>query len=402
MKKHLKLIHIATGPKMFTQFRMPMIRMQRDTYKNLVLYFPNSDNKLERKLYLNGFKMVNGPVTNRISPYTIFEIVILYKFLIKNNFDILVAHQPIGSIIGIIAGLLAGVPVRIYSTGGLKWMPGRVGIHNQLMKLGEQLIIKMSSAVFLVNKEDEAVMKSNTMKSKFFYVGPRGGCGVNPEKFSMSVRLKYRKKVRKELKIEEDVIVVGYAGRIVWEKGLKEIIELASIVKNEKNINNFVFVFLGVGKDVLEFKKALNGINVLNNFIFLGYVENVEYFMSAFDIFLLPSYREGLPVALLEAMALTIPCIATNIRGSRDLITNKKTGLLVPIKDANKISAALFQYCDNKSIRDSIGLSGANYVRKEYSEKQLLYKMNNVIENLESQNLYLPQRVNIRLKRGML
>ena len=350
-----------------------MILNQKKYDHTVVLYCPRRG-KESNYLLEQGFQMHNGSVTNRLGIHTLGEIAKLFFFLKENEFDIMFAHQPIGAIIGITAGCLARVPIRIYSTGGLKWVPGLKSVRNELMKLGESFIIKLASAVFLVNREDKANFELGCAMGKAYYVGPRGGCGVDTKKFNPHYRVANRKAARYELGIDSSMFVVGYSSRCVWEKGFKEIMEVAKTLDDQ-----IVFQIFGDGKDVDGIRKLVRDIGLSKKIVFQGYKQNIQYFMTAFDIFILPSYREGLPVSLLESLAMGIPSIASNIRGCRDLIDHNRTGLLISVKDATSLNNAILLLRNSPKERKRLGENAAAYIAENFDEKYLVAKTNETI-----------------------
>lgn len=376
-----KIIHVSTGPRMYTQFRMPMIKRQREVCRELLIYCPR-DVQTDI-LTKDGYSVHTAPVTNRPGVHTLFEIARLYRFLKSNRFDILIAHQPMGALVGIIAGRLAGVPVRIYSTGGLKYSPDRKGLFNLAMKHGELQVIRWSSAAFLVNREDEALLKAiPSVRDKACYVGPRGGCGVDAGRFNSARRTSLRARAREELGVGDDVFLAGYVGRCVWEKGFRELVDAAGMLaENERPGCRTVFAVLGKGRHLDEVQGYVESKGLSSRFMFLGYRFDVDYYMSAFDVYVLPSYREGLPVALLEAMCFGLPCIATDIRGSRELIPEGK-GILVPPRDARRLADAIGRLASDAGARAKMAEEAERYIHENFEEGLLVDRMMKMVEDI--------------------
>ena len=228
-----------------------------------------------------------------------------------------------GALVGILAAQLARTPVKIYSTGGLKYLPGPKGFLDPILKNGEFCIIGMCDAVFLVNREDQNLLENSEYKDKASYVGPLGGCGIDVTRFNSRARLKNRPRARNELGVKNGDFVIGYTGRMVWEKGFRDLINAASLIK-ERNV---LFLLFGEGDALQEITQYARDKGVASIFRFEKYTFDINYLMAAFDMFVLPSYREGLPVSLLESMALGLPCVGTNIRGTRELIRDGETGI---------------------------------------------------------------------------
>lgn len=381
-----KVIHISAWGRTFTQFRLPLIRRQNEIFKRVLLYCPNEQAHIKR-LEEEGFEIEIASVSKKPDLHIVLQILKLYQYLKRGEFDVLFAHHPMGALIGIPAARIAKVPLKIYSTGGLKYSPDRGGLSNLLVRYGEMQLIKMADAVFLVNREDEKLLKSiPAVREKAYYVGPQAGCGCDTENFNIDKRLWFRGKARRELGVDDETFLVGYAGRCVWEKGFKEIVNAAGDLRENMAGKKILFMILGDGLHLSEIRDYVNRKGLLSLFIFLGYKFNVSYYLSAIDVFVLPSYREGAPVSLLQAMALGIPSIASNTRGSRELINHGESGMLVPIRNAEALKGAILSMKNRHDRGESLGRRGAKHVLGSYSEGALLNKTMELIQSLIEKN----------------
>jgi glycosyltransferase involved in cell wall biosynthesis len=367
---------------MFTQFRMPMLLEQRKYSERILIYGPKGEES--KALEQRGFEQHNAPVSNRPGVHTPKELLRLLCFLRRNHFDVLIAHQPMGAVVGITAGFLARTELKIYSTGGLKFSPDKKTLSNSAMKWAEfQGIIRMSDAVFLVNKDDERLLKEiPSIADKAYYVGPRGGCGVDVETYNPAYRKSQRSSARQQLGIRGGTFVVGFSSRVVWEKGFQEIITAAEILSKSGEKQDIVFLVFGDGVESAQVQAQVHRRGLSKFIVFLGYKSDISFYISAFDIFILPSYREGLPVSLLEALALGIPCIATDIRGCRDLIQHEKTGLLIPVRNAVALAEAVLQLKRNSDNSNKMGEEAAKYVSAHFAEQSLVAKTSAILEQL--------------------
>jgi len=311
------------------------------------------------------------------------DIVRLARYLAQGHFDLAMAHQPMGALVGLTAARLAGVPLRIYSTGGLRYTPDANGMKNRLLQAGEAGLIGLADAVFSVNQEDATYIDSLPLgKGKARVVGPRGGCGYASERFNSGVRTRFRPQAREELKIANEAFVIGFVGRCIWEKGIREFVEAASIVRQALPARDLVFVVLGSGTDMENFKALVHGRALDNSFKFLGFRHNIEYWMAALDVFVLPSYREGLPTSLLEAMAMGIPSVATDTRGCRELVRDGNTGLLVPVKNVKALANALHRFVEDPDMCRRLGMAGSELAFSRYASGRLLPRTMKMIEEL--------------------
>jgi glycosyltransferase involved in cell wall biosynthesis len=375
-----RVAYVSAGAQTLRQFRLPLLERQARRFERLVLYLPEDPPHTDL-LRERGLEVAIGPVGSRPSPRTPFEIARLARFLARERIDVVIGHQPMGSLVGLTAAWLAGVAVRIYSTGGLKYVPGRRGPWNWLMRAGEARLIAAASAVLLVNREDEALLGADPRtRDKAIYVGPRGGCGVDTDRFSPAARLRLRPRARAEIGAAEGEFLVGTSGRLVWEKGYRELIQAAERLGRRPGLPRLRFVVLGSGRDVGGIRARVDRAGLADRFVFLGYRLDPEIWLSALDLFVLASRREGLPMALLEALALGLPAVATDVRGSRELIPSGDTGRLVPLDQPEALADAIEEVARMPDRGEAIGLAAARHVGRHYRQEALLERTLGLIE----------------------
>ena len=183
---------------------------------------------------------------------------------------------------------------------------------------------------------------------------------------------------KRELGIENKK-VIGMVGRFVKEKGYLDLFDAFKIIK--KQIPNAVLLLVAPKdrekEDALD-KSVLKEYGIEKETVLLGYEEevaNVEEIYSLMDVFVLPSYREGFSMSLLEAQAMEKPVVATDIRGCRESVDNGKTGVLVPLKDLEKLAEAIISFLSNPVKSIEVGEIGRKRVLKEFDESQIFDKI---------------------------
>lgn len=178
--------------------------------------------------------------------------------------------------------------------------------------------------------------------------------------------------LKKESNEENKYIM--YVGRIDYEKGLFDLIKCGKYISNKRS--DLSFIIAGTGKDFKKLKNKIKKEKLQDMFKFLGQVDKdklLKLYQNA-TLFVFPSYHEGLPGVLLEAMSCGLPIIATDVRGNRDLISHKENGLLIPIQDSKKMAETINILLENKKLREQLGKNA----RKTIVEK---YTWNNVYNN---------------------
>ena len=174
-------------------------------------------------------------------------------------------------------------------------------------------------------------------------------------------------------KKKEDYIL--YTGRLETRKGLIDLIKSAKYVCQEHADIKFILTGKGTIKKYLE--RKISELGLKNNFYFAGFVDRgtlLEYYQNA-TVYVLPSYYEGLPTTLLEAMSCGIPSIATDVEGSSELIKDGETGLLVPPRDPNRLAEAILRLLDDVELRERISINARKHVVDNYDWKIITDKI---------------------------
>lgn len=185
---------------------------------------------------------------------------------------------------------------------------------------------------------------------------------------------------RKRLGIPESGPVIGSAGRLVTQKGFDVLIQAAGILHRKGG--RFRVVIAGQGplkKDLLA-TAVVTGIN--ERLVLPGQVNDMPSFLSALDLFVFPSRMEGLPNAVIEAMAASLPIIATDIPGNNELITHEQTGLLVPSGDANALSEAVSRLMNDRELSARLGSAARSYVEANLDSKNIFDELNAYLSGL--------------------
>lgn len=292
----------------------------------------------------------------------------LWRTLRREKVDVLHTHNPKPGIYGRIIGRMAGVPVVVNTVHGLYATEQDRLLKRVVIYVLEAIASRFSHAELIQSQEDMELMQR-------LRIAPRHklrllGNGVDLERFDPDrVSQERRSRSRAEMGASDDQIVVGMVGRLVAEKGYVELIETASALDER-----YVVVALGhadpqksdaLSEDVLEQGRAA-GIR------FLGMRQDIEELYGAMDIFVLPSHREGVPRAAMEASAMSLPIIATNIRGCREVVEDGSNGVLVPVGDAAALTVAVRRLGSDAVLRARMGRAGRERAREFFDERRVV------------------------------
>ncbi|HEC80987.1 MAG TPA: glycosyltransferase family 1 protein, partial [Thermoplasmatales archaeon] len=167
--------------------------------------------------------------------------------------------------------------------------------------------------------------------------------------------------------LEEGKKYIMFAGRIDREKGLFDLVESATYICSKRS--DVFFIIAGKGRDLGKLQWSIRKAKLQDRFIFPGQVDKdqlVKLYQNA-TIFVFPSYHEGLPGAVLEAMSCGLPVIATDVRGNRDLISNGETGILVPPRSPKKMAEAISMLLEDEKLRKTLGKNARKIVERSYT-----------------------------------
>ncbi|RKZ06479.1 glycosyltransferase family 1 protein [bacterium] len=348
------------------------------------VWFCSTDGGGLRALEREGFKTYAVPISRNYNVFahlvSLFRLVGLFR---RERFDIVHAHTPIAGLIGRVAARIAGVPVVIYTAHGFYFHENMHGLVKKLFVAVERFGARLSDVVFVQSREDyeEALSLGIAPENKLIHIGN----GVDIDKFDRSRYEQKASVIRGELSLGEGP-VVGFVGRIVREKGAVEFVKAASMVAERFPSAEFVMIGEplpsdrdGCFEEVQRLKKQLNLGSRLK---LVGYRRDVAKLMSVFDVFVLPSYREGMPRSLIEAMATGLPVVATDIRGCREEVEDRVNGILVPPRSHEALAEAVAEILSDGHLRSEMGARGRERARRYFDERDVIERQTREIGKL--------------------
>ncbi len=301
----------------------------------------------------------------------------------REKFDVVHAHTPVAGLLGRIAARMAGIPIVVYTAHGFYFHENMHGFVRKVFVGLEKLGARCSELVFIQSREDfeEALRERIAPEDKLVHIGN----GVDPSDFGKGVYAERREELLKELGIKGGR-VVGFVGRIVHEKGAVDFVKAAGELIKDFPDTEFVMVGSPLESDrdsclheVLGLKSSLGLGERLK---ILGYRDDVPALMSIFDLFVLPSYREGMPRVLIEAMASSLPVVATNIRGCREEVVDGVTGILIEPGDIRALCSAMKTVLSKPELARDMGTRGRERVLELFDEKEVIAKQIEYIKHL--------------------
>jgi len=300
----------------------------------------------------------------------------------KYQFDVVHTHTPKAGLLGPVAAKAAGVPVIVHTIHGLLFHDRMPLWKRWLFWLPEKITAAFSDILLSQSKEDLAVATKSGLCStaKIKYLGN----GIDVAKLSPCHSNGLRHSTRTELGISDTDIVIGSVARLVYEKGFAEL--FAAAAELVERHNSWKFVIIGPKEKGHRDAVPADEIEALSrtgSVFFLDWRDDVSRWYAAMDIFVLPSHREGVPRACMEAAAMELPVIATDIRGCREVVKCNETGILVPIKDSQALVAAIEMLALDEGRRVELGKEGRRHILENFNHELVLERLRNFYAQIQ-------------------
>lgn len=298
----------------------------------------------------------------------------LKKYLKAQEFDLIQYSTPNASFYASLAAKKAKIPVRLYCQWGMVFMSMK-GIKKRIFRFLEKCICKWSTNIQPDSRGNLNYCRLNNFysekKSELIWNG--SAKGVNFSKYDIAKKNVFRSEIRKMYGIQTNDLVMGFVGRLGRDKGCHELIDAFRHLKSE--FPNLKLLFIGplekqntIDKSYLEYFLSNNDI------IKTGRIEFVEKAVCAMDVFVLPSYREGFGMSVLEASSMEIPVIATRFPGPEDTIIDGKTGYLCDVKNVDQIVTFVKNILLNSNLASELGKNGRKFVRDNFEQSEFIQK----------------------------
>ena len=332
-----------------------------------------SNGKFVAGMREDGYHIKTISIARSMNPLLVLRsLVDLAMFFRREKFDVVHVHTPIAALIGRLAAKMVGVPFVIYTAHGFYFHDEMPAWKKWIYVLLERFGGLFTDLLFSQSHEDahQAISLRIMPSHKVIAIGN----GVDPSQFIGQDRLK-QIEARCLLGIPESVPVIGIVARLVQEKGYKEFFEAAVLIS--QSFPNVYFLVVGErlasdhsGSIELALAQARKVLGA--RLIEAGLRKDISVMLSAMSIFCLPSYREGMPRTIIEAMMMELPVVATNIRGVREEVVDGKTGILVPTRDSTALAKALFDLLSDPARACQMGVDGRCRAVKLYDESAVV------------------------------
>lgn len=369
----MKILFVATVRSHIGQFHMPFIsELKRRGFTVDAAYKDNSADK--PGLDLSGIDNVYEVPFSR-SPYSFSNVKAYFalKKIIKNGgYDAVHCHTPMGAVVTRLAakGMRKNGLKVIYTAHGFHFYKGASKKNWLLFYPVEKYLSKFTDALITINNEDYECAENGGFKAKKIY--KIHGVGVDINKFS-PLDNNIKQSLRNSFGFSDDDFLIIYPADFCYRKN--QVMLLKAFAELQKKYPQAKLLLCGQDTASDEIKDLAKSLGVNGGVSFLGYRRDINNLVGMSDVSVSSSRQEGLPVNIIEAMAMGNAVIATNVRGNNDLVTDGENGFLVDSDDSNQMAKKLSEFIENKNLKEKFGKNSLKNVEKysvENVNKELL------------------------------
>jgi len=313
------------------------------------------------------------PFSRSVSPFRDLKVLFsLWRLFRKKHFDIVQYSTPKASLLGSIASFLACVKIRIYILWGLYYM-GQSGLKRKIFKSFEKLICALSTNIIPIAHQmvDFALLEGLGCRNKYEVMLTGSACGVDLVLFQPEKWINYRGEIRNELNIPDTGVVIGTVARLTGDKGINELVQAFGKLADDDS--QIYLLLVGYREETDRLSTTTENIISNNpNIRYVGWKDNPLPYYSAMDIFCLPTYREGFGEVNLEAQAMGLPVVSTNVIGPSESIEDGVTGFLVESRNTEALVEPLRKLVYNPELRSKMGKLGIERVKQLFGRKDMI------------------------------
>lgn len=355
-----KVFRITTVPISLNGLFKGQLKMLNEYFDLIGVSSPGP--ALEEAHQREGIRVIAVPMERHISLIKDFISLIRMTFVfLKEKPDMIHSYTPKAGLISMMAGWITGVPVRMHTFTGLVF-PTATGLKQKILIATDRLTCACSTHI---NPEGNGVkqdlIKYHITKKPLKIIANGNVNGIDLEYFQRTLEVEQNAQAYKQ----EGIFTFCFIGRVVRDKGINELI--SAFVRLQKKYANIRLILVGPFEKKLDPVSEETENQILHNVAieFMDFQNDVRPFLAASDVFVLPSYREGFPNAVIQAGAMGVPSIVTDINGSNEIVESGKNGVIVEPKN----ETALYQAMENFILHPENVKAMAQNCRKMMAER---------------------------------
>ena len=379
------LIRITTVPLSLEKLLSGQLHFMSSFYN--VIAVSSDKERLER--YGESEKVAVFPLemTRKITPLRdVFAVLKLYFFLKKTKPFIVHTHTPKAGIVGMLASKLAGIPNRLHTVAGMPLLE-QAGFKRMVLNFVEKLTYSCATKVYpnSFKLRDIIIKNEYCPPTKLKVLANGSSNGIDTSYFDATHFSEDQKSsLKQDLGIKSSDFVFIFVGRIVSDKGINELISAFSEIQEIKT--DLKLLLVGPYEPELDPLKeeTLNQINGNKSIVALGYQNEVRPYFAISDCLVFPSYREGFPNVVMQAGAMGLPCIVSDINGCNEIIEDTKNGYIIPVRDKEAVKETLIRILDNKEEYSKMQQNAREMIVSRFDQKTMWESILQEYRNFEA------------------
>jgi len=369
-----KLIRITTVPLSLDKLLEGQLRFMQQHFE--VTAISSEKAYLEKIGNREGVSTHPLEMTRQITPFSDFiSLVKLTFYFLKVRPDIVHSHTPKAGIVGMAAAFLARVPHRFHTVAGLPLLE-ETGNKRKMLDFVEKLTYLFASRVYPnSNGLKEIILQNGYCKASKLKVLANGSTnGINTTYFSNDhFSFAQKEELKARYDIQDSDFVFIFVGRLVTDKGINELI--AAFKKLKINHPTAKLLLVGPLETELDplLPQTIEAIENVKQIKAVGYQQDVRLFFAISHCLVFPSYREGFPNVVMQAGAMELPSIVSNINGCNEIIVPHQNGVIIPTKDEKTLLEVMIELMENKTYYAQLRENARPMIVKRY-EQQVVWQ----------------------------
>lgn len=372
MKSAHKLIRITTVPVSLSVLLKDQLRYMSNHFELLAVSSP--EKILEQVGIREGVRTAPIAMTRAITPIKdIKALWQLYKLLRKEKPVIVHTHTPKAGLLGMMASRLAGIPIRMHTVAGLPLMENK-GVKRKILDFVERLTYSCATGVYPNSKHlaDFILENGYCSPKKMKVLGNGSSNGINTLFFEPNEELaKTACELKKKFSLTNKDFVFVFVGRLVKDKGIEELVEAFSALKEKHpDIKLLLVGPYEPERDPLS-PETRKVIETDTSIIHAGFQQDIRPYLMISQALAFPSYREGFPNVPMQAGCFNLPSIVTDINGCNEIIEDGKNGLIIPVKNVKALKQAMEMLLTNSTLYLTLQTNARQMIVDRYEQKYL-------------------------------
>lgn len=363
-----KICAISTVEGTMNSFIIPAMRIMKEHGYDVTLVCNMSEEFYKKNS--EEFHCINIPMKRGASLTDLVKMPFVFRRLFKRcRLDYVQYATPNASLYAALGAKMAKVPKRVYCQWGIRYV-GNEGVMRRLLKFFEKITCMCSTHIRPASWKnlDFAVEEGLYEREKAAAIGDGGTIGIDLKQFDIEKKGSSRVEVLEQFPQLKNKLVFGFVGRINKDKGIGELLE--AFIRVESKYENAALLLIGGmdGDSSLYTQYFAKHPNIIS----MGRTNEVPKYISAIDVLVHPSYREGFSMVIQQAMAMEIPVVTTNIPGPSEVIEKDVTGVLAEPRDVDTLYDAMVWMVEHPEQRVAMGKAGRVRCEKHFTRERML------------------------------